>query len=164
MAKAGLQGAKEFIRDVEELAGIAEEFIRRGGEEIVRVMTSQTKQGLGPGGSRFAPYSEAYLKRKKKEQGGGFNWLVGFKKQGSHMLDRRNFSWKVLSKTSVELDWTAAGNQGDYASVHNEGDGKNPKREWMHLEAPRTIKIIDILLKSILNDRADRFSAKWGRR
>ena len=161
MAKAGIEGVEQFIIDLEKVPELAEDFVKRA-DDIIDDVIRQAKQGNGPGNKPFVPYSRAYKKIKDAASGEGKRWMYGPQKGGQHMLDRKNFMWEVLSKTSVQLVWTASGKQGDYARAHNEGLGKMPKREWMHLNAPATEKAVDDLLGGILENRASEFTEDWG--
>lgn len=170
MAKAGLQGGEEFIRDVVEWASMADAFVSLAPKTITPSVTQSARRGEGPGGVPYPKWSEAYEKLKANASGsaGEFLWGLGkkrFSKGGAsgHMLDDRNFKWEKIDEMTVQLVWTASGKAGDYARAHNEGLGDMPKREWMHLLHPSTLKLIDSLRRQIGNTRSVRFSAKWGR-
>lgn len=161
MAKSGFKRGvvNRFVRDLVDTTDIAEAFVE-GADIVTRRVISEAMDGVGPDGIRFIPYSAEYKKRKDKASGQSRAWLRGLNKPGRHMLERDNFRWFTL-KGGVQLVWTAKGNQGDYAEVHNEGEGKMPKREWMHLEAPKTAAAIDTLLGVAFDEKIDKFNRKY---
>ncbi|MCP4309491.1 MAG: hypothetical protein GY788_32375 [bacterium] len=158
-----MQGDREFIRDVEDYANIASDFVRGNAKnKITKALIDEAMAGNGKGGKKYQPYSDAYDKIKKRQSGQRQKFMYGIGK-GRHMLDATNFRWRTRGKTTVELVWTASGKQGDYARVHNDGLGNMPKREWMHLEAPKTSDQVDSVLQAILAVKADKFTRKYGR-
>ena len=163
MARKGIRNLDRFVADVLDFASIADDFIdrERKDEAVVRALVESAMSGIGPGRKAYAPIKEPYKSRKKREGGNSTRFLWGLRRGGLHMLSRRHFMWRRLGKTAIELVWTATGKTGDYASVHNDGEGKMPKREWMHLNAPATEKAVDDLLGGILENRASDFSRKW---
>ena len=163
MARSGLQGDKEFIKDVEAYGDIASVFVRgRSKDKITHALIDEAMAGNGRGGKKYQPYSDAYDKRKKASGGMHRKFMYGLGKI-RHMLDFKNFRWKKVDKTTVELVWTSVGKQGDYARVHNEGLGNMPKREWMQLESPKTLDKINSVLEAILSVKADKFTRKHGK-
>lgn len=177
MAKAGLQGGEEFIRDVEEWYSIAKDFVARADKTVTQAVQAAARAGLGPGDRPYPKYlpdkkgqTSAYEKKKRAAAGKASEFLWGledkrYKKGGAagHMLDLRNFHWEKIDETTVQLVWQASGKASDYAEAHNEGIGNMPKREWMHLEANNTLRIIDSLIKQIADDHTEQFNAKHGR-
>lgn len=158
--KAGIEGVEQVIIDLEKVPELAEEFAKQA-VDIIPDVIRQAKEGNGPGNRKFKPYTKEYQKIKDAASGEGKRFMYGPQKGGQHMLDRKNFMWEVLSKTSVQLVWTASGKQGDYARAHNEGLGKMPKREWMHLKSLTVDRKINILIRNIVRDRIDIFNDKY---
>tara|TARA_Y100000310_G_scaffold315428_1_gene365946 strand:- start:699 stop:1193 length:495 start_codon:yes stop_codon:yes gene_type:complete len=150
-----------FEKDVLATAEIADEFIERAGPSLIDDLIREAGAGRGPDNVRFPAYSTEYKKRKDGAVSPGEKFMHGIKKGGLHMLDKANFAWKALSKLTVQLVWTAAGNQADYAGVHQDGEGKMPKRTWMHLEGKATTEKIIAWIKRIIRGRAAEFNNKW---
>ena len=169
MAKAGIprkeldrfeKGFNRFI------SSIATEFVKRAGKVITPEVILAAQRGLGPDDKPYEDWSPAYKKRKKDGSGREKRFLWGltkkaFSKGGAtgHMLDIRNFIWEKVNEFTVQLVWRATGKAADYATVHNEGLGNMPKREWMHLEAKRVLNRIDVLLANIAKDLGAEYNA-----
>ncbi len=169
--KAGIVGVDQFEKDVLEWASMADEVVSLAPKTITPSVTQSARRGQGPDGVPYPKWSEAYEKRKANASGRSGDFLWGLKKksrltrlgQTGHMLDLRNFTWEKLSEEAVQLVWVGSGRSEIYGPVHNEGLGKMPKREWMHLLHPSTLRLIDTMLAKIGGDKTDEFNAKQGR-
>ena len=167
MARSGFKPGviDQFEKDVIAAASIADAFIteEQSNQKVIRALIESAMAGVGPEGKKYPPYKTDGYEARKKKEGGSSRFLWGLRRTGLHMLNRVHFTWKKISDFAVELIWQGTGKTGDYAKVHNEGLGKQPKREWMHLDAPLTRKAIDILRRGILKNNADKFTRKYGR-
>lgn len=172
MARKGIRNLTRFVTDLLDFPSIADDFIdaekKKG--KIVRALVESAMRGIGRNGKPYTPYkpnkktgeTSAYEKKKKKAGGNKGRWMWGMG-SGPHMLSRSHFMWRVAGKGVLELVWEGTGKTGDYAEAHNEGLGNMPKREWMHLEAPKTEQAVDDTLAGVIENRAKKFSRKWGR-
>ena len=165
MARKGIRNLTRFVTDLLDFPSIADDFIdaEKKKSKIVRALVESAMSGVGPRGVRYPPIKEPYKRRKKRAGGNSSRFLWGLDRNGLHMLAREHFSWKKVSKATIALVWEGTGKTGDYAEVHNKGEGKMPKREWMHLEAPKTEQAVDDTLAGVIENRAKKFSRKWGR-
>lgn len=162
-----LEGRAEFERDLDsfvDAADFANAFIgSMQADDIITEVINQALKGRGPGGARFKKYSKSYAAIKRQHGGIQNNWMQGIDTH-EHMLARKNFAWKFEPPDKIVLVWTPANaEQAAYGPRHNEGDGKMPRREWMHLEAPATAKTVDRSLEKVQEKRVLEFHYKWGR-
>jgi len=172
MANAGLQGGDQFEKDLLEVVDIADEFIRRERTKkfVYKAIKASALAGLGPGDKPYAPWSDEYEKKKKRASGQSRQFLWGIRgdtkesRAAPHMLQENLFKWRKIGKQTVELVWTAQGKTGDYAEAHNEGLGKQPKREWMHFDTSLTKQTIDDVLEGTMINRIKEFNKKHKRR
>jgi len=168
MARSGFKRGtiRQFEKDVLAYANVADDFVKEDNKDkkVIRAVIEAAMSGHGPGNKPYPPYSEDYDRRKKAAAGQGKRWLRGIKQQGLHMLNRVHFKWKKVSETVINLVWRGTGKTGDYARVHNDGEGKMPKREWMHLESSEAINEVNDLIAGTLNNHAKKFNAKYGKR
>jgi len=163
----GIDHLPEFERDLDKFVDatdFAKDFIDRHGKTITKEVINQARWGRGPGGRQFKKYSKQYAARKSSQGSIWHNWMKSLDEEDrERMLDEENFSWVFEPPNMLALVWTPANEQqAAYGPAHNDGEGKMPKREWMHLEAPQTVVKIDLALERVSGNRIDSFSAKWG--
>jgi len=163
--EGGIEGLSDFERDLDkflDIANFAEDFIGSSqSEEIIEQVINQALHGRGPGGKRFKKYSNTYAAMKRNRGGIQHAWMEGVEEH-QHMLARENFHWEFNPPDQLVLIWTPANErQAVYGPAHNEGEGKMPQREWMHLEAPVTVKTIDMVLDKLVEKRELNFNMRW---
>jgi len=165
MANAGLQGGDQFEKDLLEVVDIGDEFAKRAKKKITPIVIGAALDGKGPDDVPFRDYSAAYQKRKDAASGKHTKFMYGLKKKGRgrRMLSTNNFKWSRTGKNEVTLTWTGTGDMAIYGPLHNEGGGKMPQREWMHLNATNTKKRIDELIEIIVRARKTIFDRKYAR-
>jgi hypothetical protein len=164
MGKSGFKrgAVKQFEKDVLAVVSVADAFIKDA-QPVTDALIDSANRGIGPGGSQYKPIQEPYKSRKKKEGGQSTKFLWGLRRGGLHMLAKAHFTWKKINNFTVQLIWKGTGKTSDYGKVHNEGEGKMPRREWMHLDAPDTSRAIDDLLGGIIQNRSKAFTKKYGK-
>jgi len=167
-ARKGIEGLAAFERDLDKFLDpedLVKEWKPQHGKTVAGKMIGAAKDGLGPGGTRYPPYSEQYAKTKGVPQSGKVGeWLVGVKGQSQRMLDPKNFTWEFQSPGNLVCVWTPANkHQAEYGPVHNDGSDKIPARPWMHFEAPETEKVLFQTLDLTIGNRTVVFNAKWSR-
>ena len=152
MAKAAtIKGADEFFKSLYEALDrktvngkLAEMEERR--PEITNALIGIAKAGMGPENVRFQSYSEAYRKWKQKHGGIVGKWMRSAERSGraGGMLDPGNFSIEVQEDGRAFFTWTPGdAEQAIYGHVHNNGDGKMPKREWMNLQTDGSVRAVE---------------------
>lgn len=174
MAKSGFRrgAVAQFEKDLLAYGQVADDFVKSEDRDqhVIKQVIESAMLGKGPGDKAYRQYKDDRYRAKKKSAGGNesrFLWGIrtGEKDRGRpHMLLRIHFKWKKISNNVLHLIWKGTGKTGDYASVHNEGTGKMPQREWMHLLSSLATKAVGDLIDGILERHRKAFNAKYGRR
>ena len=166
-----VSGFKETYRDLDKLMS-PENIVKKMAEIenkmhlLVTVIIASATIGQGPAGSVYQAYSPAYLAKKRKagQEALKLRGINRDKSQGMLSIPRFTATYKSTgvkaNNGEMILKWKGQNHQmTKYAKAHNYGEGKMPKREWMHLDSNDGEDAISILANLALDQLAAQFQA-----
>ena len=153
----GKKQLQQALDDFSDMKVIHETVKKVAEKELINAIIGSAKAGVGPGGRKYKPYSKVYAEVVKKA-GTTKLWLRGLGKSGRKggMLDPDNFHIEIQSDGRAFIVWD--GDQ-EYGPVHQEGEGKMPKRKFLHFENNRNFEALMKAYREALDRMTANFNA-----
>jgi len=139
-----IKGDKEIKQALAKLLRIGDKNLwKEVGDKAVDIVVDRTKKGKDVSGTAFKPYSKRYKKTPKKP--------VNLKRTGDMLnavtAEAHDDHARIYVRESGRSDGES---NFALAMLHNEGDGKIPRREFFGIEQEREVnKLYEIAKKYV---------------